>query len=218
MPLPEDATLWFEVQVETLKRVHSSWVPGVPIELLAQARKLALGRRWLARNRRLYTRGRSWRGRSAGIAANGEYARLRPEDRLALGGALRRRWLDGNRRLYARGGSWRRRSAGITAIADCAWFRPEDEPALGRPTGRAVEHPIGKPSHVLVRHHCRHGHRLAARHATHQSSSRTQIPHSLPPSIRRRAGPAQLRRGHSRAIVCPGRNAARSGFADISMI
>jgi hypothetical protein len=47
--LPEDATLWFEVQVETLKRVHSSWVPGVPIELLAQARKLALGRRWLAR-------------------------------------------------------------------------------------------------------------------------------------------------------------------------
>jgi hypothetical protein len=47
--LPEDATLWFEVQVETLKRVHSSWVPGVPIELLTQARKLPLGRRWLAR-------------------------------------------------------------------------------------------------------------------------------------------------------------------------
>jgi hypothetical protein len=47
--LPEDATLWFEVQVETLKRVHSSWLPGVPIELLTQARKLALGRRWLAK-------------------------------------------------------------------------------------------------------------------------------------------------------------------------
>jgi hypothetical protein len=47
--LPEDATLWFEVQVETLKRVHSSWMPGVPIELLTQARKLALGRRWLAK-------------------------------------------------------------------------------------------------------------------------------------------------------------------------
>src|ERR1700761_3740900 len=52
MSLPEDATLWFAVQVETLKRVHSSWVPGVPIELLTQARKLALGRRWLAK--RLY--------------------------------------------------------------------------------------------------------------------------------------------------------------------
>ena len=49
MSLPEDATLWFEVQVETLKRVHSSWLPGVPIELLTQARKLALGRRWLAK-------------------------------------------------------------------------------------------------------------------------------------------------------------------------
>jgi hypothetical protein len=47
--LPEDARLWFEVQVETLKRVHSSWLPGVPIELLTQARKLALGRRWLAK-------------------------------------------------------------------------------------------------------------------------------------------------------------------------
>jgi hypothetical protein len=47
--LPEDATLWFEVQVETLKRVHSSWLPGVPIELLTQARRLALGRRWLAK-------------------------------------------------------------------------------------------------------------------------------------------------------------------------
>jgi hypothetical protein len=47
--LPEDARLWFEVQAETLKRVHSSWLPGVPIELLTQARKLALGRRWLAK-------------------------------------------------------------------------------------------------------------------------------------------------------------------------
>src|SRR5689334_4891573 len=49
MSLPEDATLWFEVKVETLRRVHSSWLPGVPIELLTQARKLALGRRWLAK-------------------------------------------------------------------------------------------------------------------------------------------------------------------------
>ena len=49
MSLPEDAVLWFGVQVETLKRVHSSWLPDVPIELLTQARKLALGRRWLAK-------------------------------------------------------------------------------------------------------------------------------------------------------------------------
>jgi len=47
--LPEDAEIWFNVQVETLKRVHSSWLPGVPIDLLTQARKLALGRRWLAK-------------------------------------------------------------------------------------------------------------------------------------------------------------------------
>ena len=49
MFLPEDARIWFNVQVETLKRVHSSWLPDIPIELLAQARKLPLGRRWLAR-------------------------------------------------------------------------------------------------------------------------------------------------------------------------
>ena len=49
MFLPEDAQLWFSVQVETLKRVHSSWLPDVPLELLAQARKLPLGRRWLAK-------------------------------------------------------------------------------------------------------------------------------------------------------------------------
>jgi len=47
--LPEDAQIWFNVQVETLKRVHSSWLPDVPLELLAQARKLPLGRRWLAK-------------------------------------------------------------------------------------------------------------------------------------------------------------------------
>lgn len=41
--------MWFNVQVETLKRVHSSWLPDIPLELLAQARKLPLGRRWLAR-------------------------------------------------------------------------------------------------------------------------------------------------------------------------
>ena len=49
MFLPEDAQVWFNVQIETLKRVHSSWLPGVPIDLLTQARKLALGRRWLAK-------------------------------------------------------------------------------------------------------------------------------------------------------------------------
>ncbi len=37
--------VWFNIQIETLKRVHSSWLPGVPIDLLTQARKLALGRR-----------------------------------------------------------------------------------------------------------------------------------------------------------------------------
>jgi len=47
--LPEDAQIWFNVQVETLKRVHSSWLPDVPLDLLAQARKLPLGRRWLAK-------------------------------------------------------------------------------------------------------------------------------------------------------------------------
>ena len=49
MFLPADAQIWFDVQIETLKRVHSSWLPGVPIDLLTQARKLALGRRWLAK-------------------------------------------------------------------------------------------------------------------------------------------------------------------------
>jgi hypothetical protein len=48
MFLPEDARIWFNVQVETLERVHSSWLPDIPLELLAQARKLPLGRRWLA--------------------------------------------------------------------------------------------------------------------------------------------------------------------------
>lgn len=49
MFLPEDAQIWFYVQMETLKRVHSSWIPDVPIDLLTQARRLALGRRWLAK-------------------------------------------------------------------------------------------------------------------------------------------------------------------------
>jgi hypothetical protein len=46
--LPKDAQLWFDIQVETLRRVHSSWLPGIAPELLVQARRLALGRRWLA--------------------------------------------------------------------------------------------------------------------------------------------------------------------------
>jgi hypothetical protein len=47
--LPENSQIWFNVQMETLKRVHSSWLPDVPLHLLAQARKLPLGRRWLAK-------------------------------------------------------------------------------------------------------------------------------------------------------------------------
>jgi len=47
--LPDYAATLFEVQAETLRRVHSSWLPGVPIDMLTQARKLALGHRWLAR-------------------------------------------------------------------------------------------------------------------------------------------------------------------------
>jgi hypothetical protein len=46
--LPEDAKIWFDVQVQTLERVHSSWLPGIAPELLGQARQFALGRRWLA--------------------------------------------------------------------------------------------------------------------------------------------------------------------------
>lgn len=48
MPTCEEAAIWSEVRIETLKRVHSSWLPGVPIDMLLQARRLALGRRWLA--------------------------------------------------------------------------------------------------------------------------------------------------------------------------
>ena len=144
-----------------------------------------LGRRWLGRNRRLYARGRSWRRRSAGIATIGDCDWLRAEDQPALDRALRRRWRGRNRWLCARGRSGRRRSAGITAIDDCAWLRPEDlrpedQSALDRPTGRAMEHTIGKSGHGLMRHHCRHDHRLAARHATHQTSSRTQVPQFCP--------------------------------------
>jgi hypothetical protein len=47
--LPQDPKAWFDVQGETLRRVHSSWLPGIPVELVAQARRLSLGRRWLAK-------------------------------------------------------------------------------------------------------------------------------------------------------------------------
>jgi hypothetical protein len=46
--LPEDVELWFEVQVQTLQRVHPSWLPAIPPELQLQARQRPLGRRWLA--------------------------------------------------------------------------------------------------------------------------------------------------------------------------
>jgi hypothetical protein len=46
--LPGDAKIWFEVQVHTLGRVHPSWLPGIPPDLLAQARKQSLGRRWMS--------------------------------------------------------------------------------------------------------------------------------------------------------------------------
>lgn len=48
MSLPEDPKAWFDVQSETLRRIHPSWLPSVPAELIAQARRRPLGRRWLA--------------------------------------------------------------------------------------------------------------------------------------------------------------------------
>jgi hypothetical protein len=48
LSLPEDAKIWFDVQLQTLQRVHPSWLPGIPVELQTQARKVSLGRRWLA--------------------------------------------------------------------------------------------------------------------------------------------------------------------------
>jgi len=46
---PQEQEMWLELQRETLTRVHASWVPGIPAELLAVARERALGRRWLAK-------------------------------------------------------------------------------------------------------------------------------------------------------------------------
>jgi hypothetical protein len=48
LSLPEDVKIWFDVQLQTLQRVHPSWLPGIPPELQTQARKLSLGRRWMA--------------------------------------------------------------------------------------------------------------------------------------------------------------------------
>jgi hypothetical protein len=48
LPLPEDPTAWFDVQRQTLGRIHPSWLPGIPAELVEYARGLSLGRRWLA--------------------------------------------------------------------------------------------------------------------------------------------------------------------------
>ena len=49
MTLSEELQTWFDLQRETLVRVHASWLPGIPVELLKVARKSALGRRWLAK-------------------------------------------------------------------------------------------------------------------------------------------------------------------------
>jgi hypothetical protein len=47
--LSEDLQTWLDLQRETLARVHTSWLPGIPVELLTVARKSALGRRWLTK-------------------------------------------------------------------------------------------------------------------------------------------------------------------------
>jgi hypothetical protein len=47
-PAPEDLQPWRALQRETTERVHSSWFPGLPSDLVIHARKSTLGRRWLA--------------------------------------------------------------------------------------------------------------------------------------------------------------------------
>ncbi len=39
---------WFDLQAQTLTRVHASWLPELPASLVTEARKRAIGRRWLA--------------------------------------------------------------------------------------------------------------------------------------------------------------------------
>jgi len=45
---PEEIHCWFELQRETLERLHPSWLPSIEAELLVVARQSGSGRRWLA--------------------------------------------------------------------------------------------------------------------------------------------------------------------------
>jgi hypothetical protein len=45
---PEEIHSWFDLQRETVQRLHPSWLPAIDAELIGTARQTALGRRWLA--------------------------------------------------------------------------------------------------------------------------------------------------------------------------
>jgi hypothetical protein len=45
---PEEIHSWFDLQRETVERLHPSWLPQIDAELIGTARHTALGRRWLA--------------------------------------------------------------------------------------------------------------------------------------------------------------------------
>jgi hypothetical protein len=47
-PAREDLQSWLALQRDTTERVHSSWFPSLSADLVVQARKTPLGRRWLA--------------------------------------------------------------------------------------------------------------------------------------------------------------------------
>lgn len=47
-PAREDLQSWLALQRETTERVHRSWFPSLPADLVVHARKSSLGRRWLA--------------------------------------------------------------------------------------------------------------------------------------------------------------------------
>jgi hypothetical protein len=44
----QDIRAWFDLQRETLERIHPSWLPAVEAELVVAARQTVTGRRWLA--------------------------------------------------------------------------------------------------------------------------------------------------------------------------
>jgi hypothetical protein len=52
---PEEIRSWFDLQRETVERLHPSWLPEIDAELIGTARHTELGRRWLA-NRLCVTR------------------------------------------------------------------------------------------------------------------------------------------------------------------